>query len=264
MKKLIPAAALLVLISAAQAQDSSFEVFGTYSMGCMAKSMELPRQSPLYQVQLYGADRNFGHPSLIDFILKLANKGRDAGLPPLLIGDLSRPNGGPYRGSSHSSHQLGLDVDIAFDFASPRKSVQELRKPKNVYIVNDDGPTQAFDGRRAQLIKLAAEDDRVERIFVHPRIKEHMCKLFDGQDRSWLSKVRPWFGHRAHLHVRLKCPADSPYCEHQQPVPQGDGCGYELQSWFLPPDPKAKPTQKARREKPKMPAQCKSILGLKS
>lgn len=261
MQKPILFAALLALVPASWAQDADYEVFGTYSMGCMAGSVELPRESPLYQVQLYGSDRNFGHPSLIDYILKLAGKARDAGLPPLLIGDLSRPNGGPYRGSSHSSHQLGLDVDIAFDFASPRKSVQELKKPKEVYIVNGKGPTKAFDERRVRLIQLAADDERVERIFVHPRIKEHLCKLFEGQDRSWLSKVRPWFGHRAHLHVRLKCPADSPYCEHQQAVPQGDGCGYEVQSWFMPPDPNAKPTQKARKEKPKMPAQCKDILG---
>lgn len=26
------------------------------------------------------------------------------------------------------------------------------------------------------------------------------------------AKVRPWYGHADHIHVRLKCPADSPVC----------------------------------------------------
>ena len=46
-----------------------------------------------------------------------------------------------------------------------------------------------------------------------------------GDQREWLRKVRPWWGHHDHFHVRLPCPADSPLCEAQAALPQGDGCG---------------------------------------
>jgi hypothetical protein len=48
----------------------------------------------------------------------------------------------------------------------------------------------------------------------------------------WMSKVRPWYGHDDHIHVRLKCPADSPNCRAQPPVPGGDGCDKSLDHWF--------------------------------
>jgi penicillin-insensitive murein endopeptidase len=47
-----------------------------------------------------------------------------------------------------------------------------------------------------------------------------------------MSKVRPWYGHADHIHVRLKCPDDSPDCRTQPAVPAGDGCDKSLSSWF--------------------------------
>ena len=47
-----------------------------------------------------------------------------------------------------------------------------------------------------------------------------------------MSKVRPWYGHADHIHVRLKCPADSPNCRAQPAVPAGDGCDKSLAHWF--------------------------------
>jgi penicillin-insensitive murein DD-endopeptidase len=44
--------------------------------------------------------------------------------------------------------------------------------------------------------------------------------------------VRPWYGHADHIHVRLKCPDDSPDCRVQPAVPAGDGCDKSLKSWF--------------------------------
>ncbi len=74
------------------------------------------------------------------------------------------------------------------------------------------------------MIKLAAEDNDVTRIFVNRAIKQQLC-LDAGTDRDWLRKVRPWFQHRAHMHVRLRCPANSLECEDQPLPPPGDGCG---------------------------------------
>lgn len=72
------------------------------------------------------------------------------------------------------------------------------------------------------LIKLAAQDATVTRIFVNLAIKHRLC-LDASADRNWLHKVRPWFGHRAHMHVRLRCPANSLECEDQDMPPPGDG-----------------------------------------
>ena len=70
----------------------------------------------------------------------------------------------------------------------------------------------------SQLIKLAAEDSEVTRIFVNPAIKQQLCSDA-GSDRQWLRKVRPRFQHRAHMHVRLRCPAGSLECEDRRRRP---------------------------------------------
>ena len=49
-------------------------------------------------------------------------------------------------------------------------------------------------------------DARVNRIFVTPPVKLQMC-ADAGRDRAWLRKIRPWWNHHDHFHVRLNCPA---------------------------------------------------------
>lgn len=259
--------ALLSLFRAAFSAESGSQIYGTYQAGCLTGSVELPLDSPDYQVQIWGEGRNFAHPSMLSYLKGLIERSKEAGLPPLLIGDLSFRYGGPYGPkSSHASHSIGLDVDLPLEFASPRLTARELRHPQSHNIVTSKGPNARFTGEIATYIRLAADDPRVERIFVNPRIKEHLCKLYAGQDRSWLRVVRPWFAHRAHMHVRLACPPDSPYCVPQSPVPQGDGCGYEVASWLLPPAkpaPGKKPVA-AKKAKPMLPAQCEALLKLNS
>ena len=67
----------------------------------------------------------------------------------------------------------------------------------------------------------------VARIFVNPAIKKALCREA-GQDRGWLTKVRPIYGHNYHFHIRLACPAGDGDCSDQDPPPGGDGCGAEL------------------------------------
>ncbi|MDD6317229.1 MAG: penicillin-insensitive murein endopeptidase, partial [Succinatimonas hippei] len=122
--------------------------------------------------------------------------------------------------------------------------------------------TGNFTNARATLIYLAANDSRVQRIFVAPGIKRALCRMYerDGYSTAWLHKIRPWYGHRGHMHVRLFCPKDSPYCKAQAEAPEGDGCGAELDSWFLPP----KPVKPGTKPKPKpskvLPEQCAAVL----
>ncbi len=84
-------------------------------------------------------------------------------------------------------------------------------RPQALDLVSRDGKhvvPSRWSSDIASLIKLAAQDNDVTRIFVNPAIKQQLC-LDAGNDRDWLRKVRPWFQHRAHMHVRLRCPADS-------------------------------------------------------
>ena len=71
----------------------------------------------------------------------------------------------------------------------------------------------------------------VARIFVNPAIKQALCREA-GSDRAWLAKIRPWWGHNYHFHIRLSCPSGDPECRSQTPPPPGDGCGRELDWWF--------------------------------
>ncbi|MGL4488564.1 MAG: penicillin-insensitive murein endopeptidase, partial [Rhizobiaceae bacterium] len=115
---------------------------------------------------------------------------------------------------------------------------------------------------QAAILKTAASYPQVERILVHPGIKKKLCDTVKG-DRKWLSKVRPYWGHHYHFHMRIKCPAGSPGCRGQDPVGKGDGCGDDLAWWFS--DEPWKPAKTpAKPKKPillkDLPAACATIL----
>jgi penicillin-insensitive murein endopeptidase len=82
-----------------------------------------------------------------------------------------------------------------------------------------------------RLLELAASDPAVDRIFVNPVVKREACaKARPGTE--WLRKLRPWWLHHDHFHVRMRCPADSLQCEAQPPIGADDGCGESLRWWF--------------------------------
>ncbi len=66
------------------------------------------------------ADRRWATDRLLAFLLYVLRDYRlaNAGAPPVVIGDLSRPRGGPFGsdfgGLGHASHQNGLDVDVYY------------------------------------------------------------------------------------------------------------------------------------------------------
>ena len=93
-----------------------------------------------------------------------------------------------------------------------------------------DGAT--WTAAHVALLKSAAEDPAVVRIFVNAAIKKALCRAAAAGDRDWLRKVRPMWGHDYHFHVRLSCPSDSPDCKPQLPPPPGDGCDHALDWWF--------------------------------
>lgn len=234
----------------------SSEPIGFYAKGCIKGAKPADLKNPNYQVLRQQNLRYFGHPDLIDFLDHLGRRAHRQGLPRIQIGDMSMPRGGPFT-VGHSSHQIGLDVDIWFAMEKYKLTPEELASPEPLDIVEPDmlSLNDGYSRDIYNLIKLAAEDERTERIFINPVIKERLCKDAGRKHRDWLRKVRPWWGHSHHMHVRLACPAGATKCEKQGPVYGDDGCGEDLEKWLAKvrknapkPDPKAK---NSKKEKPK-------------
>jgi penicillin-insensitive murein endopeptidase len=241
---------------------------GFYSRGCLAGAVALPINGPTWQVMRLSRNRNWGHPHLIEFLERLAEKAKRAGWPGLLVGDISQPRGGPML-SGHASHQIGLDADIWLTPMPNRELSREEREFMSATeVVRDDRldvDSRVWTHQHTELIRAAAQDTAVERIFVNAAIKKALCRDAGASDRGWLAKVRPWWGHDYHFHVRIYCPPDSSLCEPQPPPEAGEGCGHELDYWFTegvlhpaPPTEPAKP--KPSLTLANLPAACRQVL----
>jgi len=241
---------------------------GSYARGCLAGARQLPVNGPAWQAMRLSRNRNWGHPALVEYVERLARdvKERD-GWPGLLVGDLAQPRGGPML-TGHASHQIGLDADIWLKPMPDRRLTRQERErmsavsmlAKDHLSVNPD----VWTGGHVRLLRRAASYGEVARIFVHPAIKKALCDAA-GNDRGWLRKVRPWWGHHYHFHVRLKCPPGYSGCRNQSPPPPGDGCGAPLDYWFkllkAPPKPDTPKKKKAPLTLADLPAACRRVVG---
>ena len=242
--------------------------FGGYGKGCLAGGVELEETGPTWQAMRLSRNRNWGHPDVISFIKDLSVKAAaQPGWEGLYVGDMSQPRGGPML-SGHRSHQIGLDVDVWM--LPPKRlnlSVQEreslssisTRRAKGAYV------NENWTRGHYEVLKAAAKDPRVARIFVFPGAKVEMCNATKG-DRSWLRKIRPWWGHHYHFHVRLNCPKGARACVDQDAPPPGDGCK-DAEDWVQdilyppPPDPNApKPKPYRQPVMADLPRQCVNVL----
>lgn len=245
--------------------------YGFYSKGCLAGGEILEQDGPAWQVMRLSRNRNWGHPKLISYVKRLATDAKKLdGWPGLLVGDLAQPRGGPML-SGHASHQIGLDADIWLRPDPGRK--YSLKERENVSSISMLGSPVTINKKvwteaHAKLLRRAASYPEVARIFVHAAIKKQLCE-WAGGDRDWLRKIRPWYGHHYHFHVRLKCPADSTGCRDQKPPPDGDGCGKALDHWLKPPPkPKKPPKKVVKKKKPvkrlaklsDLPNECRAVL----
>lgn len=244
--------------------DGETRSVGEYSTGCLQGGQALALEGDGYIVMHPSRTRYFGHPDLLQFIQTLGKGVNIAGLAPVLVGDLSQPRGGPAPGG-HSSHQTGLDVDLWFWHPGGKIGAAQRESLKSRSVLDGKaGTIRAEEAKRvSELLRLTASDPRVTRVFVHPIIKRQLCNE-TKEDRDWLGKIRPWYGHDDHFHVRLACPADSKDCTAQHPVGGGDGCK-ELDWWFSPEASADRAKgQKTYQDKvgkaPRMPEQCFEIL----
>jgi penicillin-insensitive murein endopeptidase len=240
---------------------------GFYSKGCLAGAVALPINGPTWQVMRLSRNRNWGHPNLIEVLERLAAQAPKTGWRGLLVGDLSQPRGGPML-TGHASHQVGLDADIWLTPMPNRELTREEREDMSATMIvaedRRDVDPQVWTPAHTALIKAAAKDPQVARIFVNAAIKKALCREA-GNDRHWLGKVQPWWGHDFHFHVRINCPSDSPDCTPQPLRPADDGCGAELDHWFTEAVLHPRPSPTPAKPKPPLkmadlPDACRQVL----
>jgi penicillin-insensitive murein endopeptidase len=237
---------------------------GGYAKGCVAGAKALPVDGGTWQVMRLSRNRNWGHPRLIDFLERIARRVPEInGWPGLLVGDISQPRGGPML-TGHASHQVGLDADVWLtpmpDRRLTRLEREEMSATNVVRMDWRDVDAAVWTPQHTALIRAVAKERGVARLFVNPAIKVALCREA-GEDRGWLRKVRPMFGHNYHFHIRLACPGDDAGCGDQDPPPAGDGCGTDLAAWFTPEMMNPKP---GRPRPPltlaQLPAECRRVL----
>ncbi len=284
-------ALILTLAQPADAQQRANQLFGakatgsqqdphaigTYAKGCGAGLVQLPETGPTWQAMRLSRNRNWGHPEALRFIQDLSREATRYGWAGLYIGDISQPRGGPMT-SGHSSHQIGLDIDIWM--LPPQRLNLSRRERENISSISVRTDDQRSINRNwtpahHQILKAAASDNRVDRIFVAAAVKIEMCRTATRSDRNWLQKIRPLYGHNTHFHVRLKCPRGNRLCKTQTPTVRelskgGDGCDETLTWWVTdylrPPDPNAPKTPAAPRRSVRdytmsdLPRQCQNVL----
>ncbi len=237
---------------------------GSYARGCVAGAAAIPIDGQTWQVMRLSRNRNWGHPQLINLLQRLSARVPSInGWPGLLIGDISQPRGGPMI-TGHASHQIGLDADVWLTPMPDRRlSRLEREEMSATNVVRSDWldiDPDVWTPQHAALIRAAAMEKSVARIFVNPAIKKALCREA-GPDRSWLSKVRPMFGHNYHFHIRIACPAGEASCSDQDPPPSGDGCGQELSAWFTPQMLHPKPGKpRPPLTMAQLPEECRRVL----
>ncbi|RWE67372.1 MAG: penicillin-insensitive murein endopeptidase, partial [Mesorhizobium sp.] len=199
--------------------------FGFYSKGCFAGGVALPMEGPTWEVMRPSRNRRWGHPAMIALIEKLSRDAGADGWPGLLVGDVSQPRGGPMM-TGHASHQIGLDADIWLTPMPKRPLSMAQRESMSATLMVDEKTHLVKDAlwtpAHTRLLKRAASYPEVERILVNPGIKKELCDTVTG-DRSWLRKIRPFWGHDYHFHMRIGCQPGSPGCKGQEATPADDG-----------------------------------------
>ena len=244
-------------------------VVGFYAKGCIAGAEALPINGETWQVMRLSRNRYWAHPDMVALLKRLAAKAhKDAGWPGILVGDMSQPRGGPMI-TGHTSHQVGLDADIWLTPMPERQLSRNEREEMSATMMVradrlDIDPT-VWTPNHLTVIRAAAQEPRVQRIFVNAAIKKALCREAKG-DRSWLSKVRPMYGHDYHFHVRIKCPAGASGCESQPEPSASEGCSAaDLAYWFKDSIIHPKPSKEPPKPKPPMtlaqlPAACRQVL----
>ena len=136
---------------------------------------------------------NWGKSRLIRFMSNICHERKKGWLNGLLIGDMSQPRGGPML-SEHTSHQIGLDVDIWFAPMPDHVQSREERElgPATDVVAPDlrDVDRKLWIHGHTALIRAAAQVPVVVRILVNAAIKKALCREA-GADRPGFTRCVP-------------------------------------------------------------------------
>ncbi len=214
--------------------DSS-RAIGFYTNGYILGAVALPPESAAHLKIFRLRDRGYGTRPLIDAIVRASAAFRQK-FPygdRVSVGDMSSEEGGTL--ARHSSHQNGLDADIAY----LRKN--HVERDPNVWgnegfgesFVRNGRITANFDRERNWfLLKELVARGNVQRIFVDTAIKRFFCENARTLDPSAhpavrtevLRRLRPFPNHADHLHMRVTCSDEHARCVSQDEVSEGSGC----------------------------------------
>lgn len=241
------------------------QVIGAPTAGCLKgasdlKQADFSKNVPGFVIMKTSRGRYFAHPNTIQVIEDLGRYALNQKFAPVLIGDMSQARGGPFL-SGHASHQTGLDVDIRFELPSKKikkKDVESLGAPS--FVIGSE-VKKTWSSKQTAMLAWLAQNSQVDRIFVNPAIKKYLCK--DPSHHSWLQKIRPWWGHHDHLHVRLKCPSEMKLCQQQETIAAGSGCEGPDLNWWFSEEARLELEKRTKwsgpKEFPKLPSECRAL-----
>jgi penicillin-insensitive murein DD-endopeptidase len=180
------------------------------------------------------ARARWGLPDLVGMLTRGAQRVRKR-YPGsvLLVGDLSREQGGPIPG--HRSHESGRDADVGFYYVDRKGRVASPERFLTV-LVNGrakEQPELAFDERRNWALVQAWLTDpkaRVQHIFVSKPLRSRLLSYARAHGvyvpvlhRAAIALKQPSRGlsHDDHFHVRIGCPfAQSDVCQAEPERPR--------------------------------------------
>ena len=246
-------------------------LIGFYAKGCLAGASALPINGQTWQVMRLSRNRNWGHPSLVQFLERLAEKGAKAGWRGLLVGDMSQPRGGPML-TGHASHQVGLDADIWLTPMPDRELTRREREEMSATMVvaedrKDVDPERLDAGARRTSSRRPPRTRRSSASSSTRRSRRRSAAR-PATTARWLHKVRPWWGHDYHFHVRIQLSGGQPRLQAAgSGAGRDDGCGKELDYWFTdavlhpkPPPPNAAASRRPPITMADLPPACRQVL----
>lgn len=187
---------------------------GSTTAGSLTNGCQMPRSGPGWLAvndNAFGTDETV---ALLQYALA-ATAAQFPRTPPVVVGGLSKPEGGLFR--PHKSHQSGRDVDIGYAHTSAQKRFLDA-EPANLDLE-----------RTWFLLSLLLGTGKVSFVFMDYQVQAQLYEAL--LDQGWKeAQLEPLFqypagatvgqgiirhaaGHLNHFHVRFRCPdGDRPGC----------------------------------------------------
>ncbi|MFA6462100.1 MAG: penicillin-insensitive murein endopeptidase [Candidatus Woesearchaeota archaeon] len=157
--------------------------------------------------------QSYGTCEIVQTLKRSAQQMRERYDIKLIIGSLSKKQGGLLRtnsnGRHHTSHQNGLDVDVGicrYHHEQYDNAFQALRR--------EERTPQTYEANWF-FIRTVQQEFQIEAIYWDKReierIKKHVYETHGmGEWTKYGEKLMPWTGHQDHFHIRIKNPRDLP------------------------------------------------------